>query len=107
MSAPLVAATDTPRSLQRFSVAELVLLTGILGSQGLGLRLGDKSVEVGERTAAGIDQIAQDIGELTKRLDDHDTSIRRQDMALQTLALQLGELERRIAAVDKKGRSTR
>lgn len=107
MSAPVAVAPEPQKSLQRFSVAELVLLTGILGSQGLGLRLGDKSVEVGERTAAGIDQIARDIRELTKRLDDHDTSIRRQDMALQTLALQLGELERRVAAVDKKGRPTR
>ena len=88
-------------------MGELVLLAGILGSQGVGLRLGDKSVEVGERTAAGIDAIARDISELTKRLDDHDTSIRRQDMALQTLSLQLSELERRIAAVDKKGRSPR
>lgn len=89
---------------KRFSLVEIALLTGILGSQGYGLKLDGKSVEANEQTASSVLEIKAMVEKTSKRLDDHETSIRRQDMAIQTLSLQLGELERRISLRPTNGR---
>lgn len=88
-------ATAADLKNRRYSLVEIALLAALFGGQVADLRLGGKSADDTDKRLAAIEK---QIGDYAKRQEDDETSHRRQDLAMETLARQLSELDKRVGA---------
>lgn len=84
-----MAAADPKK---RYS-PEVLLLVGLLGSQGIGIKLENQSADDTNKRLIAIELAFENYA---KRQEDSDTWDKRQDYAAESLARQVSELEKRI-----------